>query len=88
MLPELAALRTPPFSVTCSIGVALFPIHASIPSDLVVAADAAVYVAKRGGEKLRSHGEPCRPFLTAPLAPCTILNPRVTVTRPRMRGSH
>lgn len=47
MLPELAALRTPPVSLTCSVGVAFFPIHASIPSDLAVAADAAVSVAKR-----------------------------------------
>ncbi|TMQ31365.1 MAG: diguanylate cyclase [Nitrospirae bacterium] len=39
-----------PFSLTCSIGVASFPIHASVPSGLVVAADAAVYVAKRAGK--------------------------------------
>ena len=30
---------------------------------------------EEGGEKLHAHGEPCRTFLTSPLAPCTILNP-------------
>jgi diguanylate cyclase (GGDEF)-like protein len=40
MLQELAALNRRPFSFTCSIGVASYPIHASDPPDLVVAADA------------------------------------------------
>ena len=50
LLPELAASRTPPFLLTCSVGVASFPIHASVPSDLAVAAVAAVYAAKGRGK--------------------------------------
>ena len=34
---------------------------------------------EEGGEKLRARGEFCRSFFNAPLAPCTILKPRVTV---------
>jgi diguanylate cyclase (GGDEF)-like protein len=67
ILPELAALRTPPFSLTCSVGVASFPIHASVPSDLVVAADAAVYVAKRAGKncvRMASPAAPSSPLLS------------------------
>ena len=30
---------------------------------------------EEGGGKLRTCGEPCRPLLTALLAPCTILKP-------------
>lgn len=50
LLPELATLASPPFSLTCSIGVATFPTHASSPGKLVAAADAAVYAAKRAGK--------------------------------------
>ncbi|MCX5728162.1 MAG: GGDEF domain-containing protein, partial [Nitrospirae bacterium] len=67
ILPELVALRTPPFSLTCSVGVASFPIHASVPSDLVVAADAAVYVAKRAGKncvRMASPAAPSSPLLS------------------------
>lgn len=66
MLPELAALRTPPFSITCSIGVASFPIHASVPSELVVAADAAVYVAKRAGKNCVRMASPAAPSSPLP----------------------
>jgi diguanylate cyclase (GGDEF)-like protein len=66
MLPELAALRTPPFSVTCSIGVASFPIHASVPSELVVAADAAVYAAKRAGKNCVRMASPAAPSSALP----------------------
>ena len=50
MLPELAMLADQQRSLTCSIGVASFPIHARDASGLVAAADAAVYVAKRSGK--------------------------------------
>ena len=43
---------------------------------------------EEGKEKLCAHDESCRSFLNGPLAPCTILNRRVTVAWPRMRGSH
>lgn len=66
MLPELAALRTPPFSLTCSIGVASFPIHASVPSDLVVAADTAVYAAKRAGKNCVRMAPPATPSSPPP----------------------
>jgi diguanylate cyclase (GGDEF)-like protein/PAS domain S-box-containing protein len=36
-------------SVTCSIGVATFPTHASTPTSLLKAADLALYQAKRSG---------------------------------------
>jgi diguanylate cyclase (GGDEF)-like protein len=49
LLPELATIASPPFPLTCSIGVASFPTHASCPSDLIAAADAAVYIAKKTG---------------------------------------
>lgn len=48
-LPELSALTSPPLSLTCSIGVAAFPVHATNPADLVAAADRAVYAAKASG---------------------------------------
>ncbi|HLZ34064.1 MAG TPA: GGDEF domain-containing protein, partial [Nitrospira sp.] len=69
MLPELTALNSKPFSLTCSIGVASFPIHASIPSDLIVAADAAVYVAKKAGKNCVRMATPANPppSLAAPL---------------------
>ena len=66
ILPELAALRTPPFSLTCSVGVASFPIHASVPSDLVIAADAAVYVAKRAGKNCVRMASPAAPSSPIP----------------------
>jgi len=45
-----------PFVACCII----LPVHTSVPSELAVAADAAVYAA---------------PSLTVPLAPCTALKP-------------
>lgn len=66
MLPELAALRTPPFSLTCSVGVASFPIHASVPSDLVIAADTAVYAAKRAGKNCVRMATPAAPSSPLP----------------------
>ncbi len=65
MLPELTALNSKPCSPTCSIGVASFPLHASIPSDLIVAADAA----KKAGKNCVRMATPADPFpsLAGPL---------------------
>jgi len=71
MLPELTALSNKAFSLTCSIGVASFPIHASTASDLIVAADTALYVAKTSGKncvRMATPANPSRP-LSAPLVP-------------------
>jgi diguanylate cyclase (GGDEF)-like protein len=35
--------------ITISVGVAVFPIHGTSPRELMAAADAALYEAKRGG---------------------------------------
>jgi len=48
-VPELVRLASRPFPLTCSIGVATFPTHAAA-TDLVVAADKALYVAKNAGK--------------------------------------
>lgn len=61
LLPELAKLANPPLSLTCSIGIATFPIHASIPSDLIVAADIAVYAAKNAGKNCVRMAAPAAP---------------------------
>jgi diguanylate cyclase (GGDEF)-like protein len=61
LLPELAILKNPPLSLTCSIGVASFPIHASSAADLVSAADAAVYAAKRAGKNCVRMAAPVSP---------------------------
>lgn len=61
LLPELAVLVNPPLSLTCSIGVASFPIHASSASGLVSAADAAVYAAKRAGKNCVRMATPVSP---------------------------
>lgn len=61
MLPELSALNTPRFVLTCSIGVASFPIHADNPTDLINAADAAVYAAKRAGKNCVRMAAPATP---------------------------
>ncbi|HEY6084612.1 MAG TPA: GGDEF domain-containing protein [Nitrospira sp.] len=61
MLPELSVLKTPPFSLTCSVGVASFPIHADNPTDLINAADAAVYAAKRAGKNCVRMATPTTP---------------------------
>jgi GGDEF domain-containing protein len=68
MLPELTALNTKPFSLTCSIGVATFPIHASVPADLVIAADAAVYAAKTAGKNCVRMATPANP-IPSPVVP-------------------
>ena len=68
MLPELMALHDKPSILTCSIGVATFPIHASIPSDLIVAADSAVYVAKTAGKNCVRMATPANP-LPSPVLP-------------------
>ena len=60
MLPELTVLKKP-FLLTSSIGVATFPIHASIPSDLVIAADSAVYAAKKAGKNCVRMATPANP---------------------------
>jgi len=61
LLPELAVLANPPLSLTCSIGVASFPIHAASATDLISAADAAVYTAKRGGKNCVRMATPVSP---------------------------
>jgi len=66
LLPELAALANQHLSLTCSIGVASFPIHAASASALVQAADAAVYVAKRAGKNCVRMAAPATP---QPLVP-------------------
>jgi len=48
-VPELVRLASRPFPLSCSIGVATFPTHAAA-TDLVVAADKALYVAKNAGK--------------------------------------
>ncbi len=66
MLPELSALKTPAFSLTCSVGVATFPIHADVPTDLIIAADTAVYAAKRAGKNCVRMATPASPSSQAP----------------------
>lgn len=61
LLPELAALADRKLSLTCSIGVATFPLHSTDPSGLVAAADAAVYVAKRSGKNCVRMALPAHP---------------------------
>ena len=61
MLPELTTLSTHQLALTCSIGVATFPIHASIPSDLIVAADTALYAAKTAGKNCVRMALPANP---------------------------
>lgn len=63
MLPELTALNSKPCSLTCSIGVASFPIHASTSSDLIIAADTAVYTAKKSGKNCVRMATPANPSL-------------------------
>ncbi len=79
MLPELTGLNTHPLALTCSIGVATFPIHASIPSDLVVAADAAVYAAKTAGKNCVRLASPANPARAALRSPCRFVKPRDTI---------
>jgi len=66
MLPELATLKGGSFALTCSIGVASYPIHADNPSDLVIAADAAVYAAKRAGKNCVRMATPSTPSSSLP----------------------
>ncbi|MGM0682090.1 MAG: diguanylate cyclase domain-containing protein, partial [Thermodesulfobacteriota bacterium] len=40
----------PDFSVTTSMGIALYPDHASHPDNLIRAADIAMYLAKQKGK--------------------------------------
>jgi diguanylate cyclase (GGDEF)-like protein len=48
-VPELVELESRPFPLSCSIGVATFPTHVT-PTELIVAADKALYVAKNAGK--------------------------------------
>lgn len=50
LLPELAKLVPSDVSLSCSIGVACFPTHASTSEELIGAADQAVYAAKAAGK--------------------------------------
>jgi diguanylate cyclase (GGDEF)-like protein len=61
LLPELAMLAQKKFALTCSIGVASFPIHAADPAGLVAAADGAVYAAKRAGKNCVRMATPVSP---------------------------
>jgi diguanylate cyclase (GGDEF)-like protein len=47
--PFEAGLDGVPLSITASVGVALFPVHAETASALYACADAALYTAKRSG---------------------------------------
>ena len=61
MLTAVAApllLQGRPISVTPSIGIALYPQHATTPSDLIRCADAAMYVAKQQGRATQRCYEP------------------------------
>jgi diguanylate cyclase (GGDEF)-like protein len=49
LLPELATLASVPFTLTASIGVASLPAHANTPTELMIAADRALYAAKAAG---------------------------------------
>jgi len=46
---KLAAERLPAGRITLSLGVSTFPIHGDGPEQLIAEADAALYLAKRGG---------------------------------------
>ncbi len=48
--PELANLAVLSFPLSCSIGVATFPTDATTPTELVMAADTAMYAAKQAGK--------------------------------------
>ncbi|MFO0707202.1 MAG: GGDEF domain-containing protein [Nitrospira sp.] len=61
LLPELATLIQPPFPITCSIGIASFPIHAASSHELVAAADTAVYAAKHAGKNCVRMASPAVP---------------------------
>ncbi len=49
VLAEPLTLAGAPFSVTCSIGVSIYPQHGSSADLLLKHADAAMYLAKKGG---------------------------------------
>jgi diguanylate cyclase (GGDEF)-like protein len=61
LLPELALLADRHRTLTCSIGVATFPLHAADAAALVAAADAAVYAAKRAGKNCVRLAAPAAP---------------------------
>jgi diguanylate cyclase (GGDEF)-like protein len=48
-VPELVELASRSLPLSCSIGVATFPTHAA-PTELIVAADKALYLAKNSGK--------------------------------------
>jgi diguanylate cyclase (GGDEF)-like protein len=50
ILSEISRVLTPEWGVSASIGIALFPEHASVASDLVTLADNAMYAAKSSGK--------------------------------------
>jgi diguanylate cyclase (GGDEF)-like protein len=49
VLAEPVLLENAPFSATCSIGVSVFPQHGNSADALLRHADAAMYLAKKGG---------------------------------------
>jgi diguanylate cyclase (GGDEF)-like protein len=64
-LPDVAILKKTSFRLSCSVGVATFPHHASL-ADLTAAADSALYAAKKGGKNCVKIFEPQS---SSPLAP-------------------
>jgi diguanylate cyclase (GGDEF)-like protein len=65
---RIAQIEIPKFgSLSASIGVAEFPAHASSRADLVSAADAALYEAKRGGRNRACVAEYSRQNIDPPL---------------------
>ncbi len=52
-------------TIGCSVGIAIFPVDAENADDLVVAADAAMYEAKRNGSGFRFRGSGELPLLEA-----------------------
>ena len=46
---KIASERLPDGKITLSLGVSAFPMHGDTPDQLIAEADAALYLAKRGG---------------------------------------
>lgn len=65
---RIAQIEIPKFgSLSASIGIAAFPTHASSRADLVAAADAALYEAKRGGRNRACVAEYSQRNIEAPI---------------------
>src|SRR5260370_28620080 len=65
---RIAQIEIPKFgNLSASIGIAAFPTHASSRADLVSAADAALYEAKRGGRNRACIAEYSQLNIEAPI---------------------